>query len=161
MPHPVDAHRPEIRPQRTAQYLHQAALAAPVAAEHRRNAARFNGEVHSRKDTPVAERHAATHAQQFAAPHAEVAVVEKLVTVTLDDPDIEIKRIDRRLAQQAPRDDCRAVARDHPCQPDAHGHAKKEHGRIIKAEYEQQFPDHRPNIRKKRVEYRPPAFYSA
>ena len=46
-------------------------------------------------------------------------------------------------------------------QPDAHGHAKKEHGRIIKAEYEQQFPDHRPNIRKKRVEYRPPAFYSA
>ena len=30
MPYPVDAHRPEIRPQRTAQYLHQAALAAPV-----------------------------------------------------------------------------------------------------------------------------------
>lgn len=107
---------------------------------------------HKTKD----EIYATAYAQQFAAPNAEVAVVEKLVAVALDDPDIEVGRIDRRLAQQAPRDDRRAVVRNHPCEPDTYGHAEKEHGRIIKAEYEQQFPDHRPNIRKKRVVLRPP-----
>ena len=56
VPHAVDAHRPETGPQGAAENLHQTALAAAVAAQNGRDAARLDRQIYARKDTPVAER---------------------------------------------------------------------------------------------------------
>ena len=79
-------------------------------------------------------------------------VIEEFVAVTLYDPDIEIQRIDRRLAEHAHRNDLRTVHFDQPRKRHAHRRAEEKHGRVVKTEYEQELADHRSNIRIKNGE---------